>query len=385
MREQDDERDGDEDQATELPPAAAGLQPIRPETLATVTLQDRTGGFLSILSRLGCSLALSTDESRLLLVGPGTGTATMSSLVLPQLRGVAVQGDLLAVSAADNVHVFKTIGGLAPTMPDAPGVHDAVYLPRAVQFTGRCDLHDMAFVNGAIVAVNTRYSCICKIDGVHSFTPIWQPPFITALRPEDRCHLNGMAIFDNQLRYVTMLGLSDAPGGWRERFVEDGGLVMEAATGRVVASGLSLPHSPRIIGGRLLCLESGRGHLVQIDPDSGDKRILARLSGFTHGLCELGGVLFIGLSKLRSRRPDRPLPLEEDGIEPVCGVVALDAASFDVIGMIEISSGAEEVYDLQLLRGIRHPAIRNVAQAREHQAIELPGEAFWASEPEWAR
>ena len=112
---------------------------------------------------------------------------------------------------------------------------------------------------------------------------------------------------------------------------------------------------------------------------------MARLPGFTHGLSELGGVLFIGVSKLRSRRPGRRLPLEEEEIDPICGVVALDAATFAIIGTLEITSGVEEVYDLQLLPGIRHPDIRSIEQARAHHAIDLPGEAFWASKPEWAR
>jgi len=40
--------------------------------------------------------------------------------------------------------------------------------------------------------VNTRFSCLCTLDGVHSFVPRWRPPFVSALAPEDRCHLNGL-------------------------------------------------------------------------------------------------------------------------------------------------------------------------------------------------
>jgi allophanate hydrolase subunit 1 len=35
------------------------------------------------------------------------------------------------------------------------------------------------------------------------------------LAPEDRCHLNGLAIRDGQPAFVTALGVTDSPGGWR--------------------------------------------------------------------------------------------------------------------------------------------------------------------------
>jgi hypothetical protein len=36
------------------------------------------------------------------------------------------------------------------------------------------------------------------------------------LTSEDRCHLNGLCVIDDEPRYVTALGETDAPGGWRE-------------------------------------------------------------------------------------------------------------------------------------------------------------------------
>ncbi|MEI9993009.1 MAG: TIGR03032 family protein [Rhizomicrobium sp.] len=352
-----------------------------PDDAASATLHDGTGSFLALLDRFGCSLLLSTDDYRLVAIGVSERKPTLRALVLPFLRGVGVQGSYIAAGTASSVVVFKDVPGLAPLVPDAPQRFDAVYMPRAVHFTGRCDFHDMAFVGGAIVAVNTHYSCICAVDGRHSFTPLWKPPFITQLLPEDRCHLNGMAIENGQIRYATLLGESDRREGWRDIYLDDAGLVVEVPSGRIVASGLSLPHSPRVIGGRLFCLDSGRGELLGIDAGNGQRTVLARLPGFAHGLLEYRGVLFIAVSKLRSRRPERRLPLEDGGGEPICGILALDAASFRLLGTLEIRTGIHEIYDLQLLPGVRRADIRNSDQWREQQAIELPDSAFWAHEP----
>ncbi len=57
----------------------------------------------------------------------------------------------------------------------------------------------------------------------------------------------------------------------------------------------------------------------------------------------------------------------------------------ELIGILEITAGVEEVYDLQILPGVRHADIRSMDQWREHHAIELPDEAFWATEPEALR
>lgn len=299
--------------------------------------------------------------------------------LLPHLRGLAVQNNLMAMGGATSVHVYKNIAGLAPVAPDAPNKFDAVYVPRAVHYTGRCDFHDMAFLNGAIVGVNTRYSCLCTVDGVYSFTPIWQPPFITQLLSEDRCHLNGMATEANRIRYVSMLGQSDDPMGWRT-MLTSGGILMEVPSGRAVARDLSLPHSPRVIGGRLLCLESGYGRLLGIDPASGDKTVLANLLGFAHGLVEHRGILFAATSKLRLRRTTEPLPLEREGCIPICSIAAIDAATFEILATLTITEGVEEIYDLQVLPNISHPDVRSPEQCREHHAMEIPGSAFWVTE-----
>jgi len=62
--------------------------------------------------------------------------------------------------------------------------------------------------------------------------------------PEDRCHLNGLAVVDGQPKYVTALGTTDTPGGWRERKA-DGGVLLDVESGETLIDNLSMPHSPR--------------------------------------------------------------------------------------------------------------------------------------------
>src|SRR5262249_59959363 len=112
------------------------------------------------------------------------------------------------------------------------GRHDACYLPRSAHVTGAIQIHEMAWAGEELWFVNTRFSCLCTRDRDHSFVPRWRPPFISALAAEDRCHLNGLAMVQGQPRYVTALGATDGPAGWRAN-KKNGGILLEVPSGSV--------------------------------------------------------------------------------------------------------------------------------------------------------
>jgi uncharacterized protein (TIGR03032 family) len=54
-----------------------------------------------------------------------------------------------------------------------------------------------------LLFINTDFSCLATLRPGYSFEPLWQPPFISKLVAEDRCHLNGLAMQDGKPTYVT--------------------------------------------------------------------------------------------------------------------------------------------------------------------------------------
>src|SRR4029077_18523687 len=101
------------------------------------------------------------------------------------------------------------------------GRHDACYLPRSCHVTGNVQIHEMAWAEDELWFVNTRFSCLCTLDRNHSFVSRWRPPFVSALTPEDRCHLNGLAMAEGPdgrsiPRWVTAHAASDTRHGWRQ-------------------------------------------------------------------------------------------------------------------------------------------------------------------------
>ena len=128
--------------------------------------------------------------------------------------GVAVAPGRLAVGARSLVWILRDAPAIAPQL-DPPGTHDACYLTRAALFTGAINSHELAWADDELWVVNTLFSCLCTLDDEHSFVPRWRPPFISQYAPEDRCHLNALAMEKGKPRYVTVFGTTDSPGGWR--------------------------------------------------------------------------------------------------------------------------------------------------------------------------
>lgn len=113
--------------------------------------------------------------------------------------------------------------------------------------------------------------------------PRWRPSFVAALEPTDRCHRNGLARVIGRPHYVTAVGETDAPMGRRANKAGVG-IVMDVASGEVVARGLSMPHSPRWYASRLWGCESGAGTFGSIDVKTGKYEPITEVPGFTCGV-----------------------------------------------------------------------------------------------------
>ena len=181
-------------------------------------------------------------------------------------------------------------------------VFDRCYVPRNAQTIGDLDIHELGIRNnGKVVFVNTKYSCLAELDPVHSFKAVWKPTFISKLAPEDRCHLNGLAMKDGEPKYVTAVCKSDSVDGWRDRRA-DGGVVIDVETDEIVCEGLSMPHSPRWHNGKLWVLNAGTGYLGWVDFESKRFVPFTFCPGFLRGLSMIGNVAAVGLSKPRNGR-----------------------------------------------------------------------------------
>ena len=235
---------------------------------------------------------------------------------------------------------------------------DRCYVPRNAQTIGDLDIHELGIrKNGKVVFINTKYSCLAELSQTHSFKAIWKPDFITKLAPEDRCHLNGLAMVDGAPKYVTAVCKSDAVDGWRDRR-HNGGVVIDIDTNEIVCEGLSMPHSPRWANGKLWVLNAGTGHLGWVDFATKSFVPHAFLPGFVRGLSIFGNTAAVGLSKPRNQRFEGlqlDAELTKHDVEPWCGVQIISLTNGDVLHWIRFEGDISEIFDLCFLPNVRNP------------------------------
>jgi uncharacterized protein (TIGR03032 family) len=319
---------------------------------------EYTLNWAPILRQLGAATLVSTYQAgKVVVISPGDSPdeldIRLSCHNFERAMGIAVAPGRLAVGARSVVWILRDAPAIAPQL-DPPGTFDACYLTRAALYTGAINSHELAWAGDELWVVNTLFSCLCTLDDEHSFVPRWRPSFISSYAPEDRCHLNALAMDDDGPRYVTVFGRTDSREGWRPGKLA-GGCLIDVPSGDVVADGLAMPHSPRIHGGRVWLLDSGTGRLVHVDVQEGCIRTVAQLPGYTRGLAFCGSLAFVGLSKVREQATFDGVPIAADRSRLKCGVAIVDLTSGQMIGLLEFHTGIEEIFDVHLVPGVQSP------------------------------
>ena len=357
-------------------PAPAGQTP--PQTDISFS-----GGLREFLRAQDISIAFTSYQSgNLYLFGHGLdGKLSMHQAAYTQAMGVV--GDAQRIYLATHGQIVRLENALAPGQL-ANEKHDKVYVPRNFQTTGAVDLHEIGVrSNGKVVFVNTKYSCLCEFSLVHSFKPVWKPSFISRLAPEDRCHLNGLAMRDGEPRYVTAVCKSDVVDGWRDRRA-DGGVIIDIETDEIVATGLSMPHSPRWHDGRLWVVNSGTGEIGWIDEKKKTFVAFTFCPGFMRGLAFHNGYAFVTLSKPRYKRFDGLAlagALDEKDADPWCGIQIISLRDGSVAQWIRFDGAIQELFDICVLPGVKDAITLGPQSAEIQSFITIEAEEQNAQQP----
>jgi hypothetical protein len=157
---------------------------------------------------------------------------------------------------------------------------------RTLSVAGLLDAHELAWAGDLLACVSTLANAVLWVDRRGRVVGRLQ-----AAGEGDCWHLSGIAATPGGL-LVTAFGRFARHRDWAEAGRDAAGFVWELPSGRVVAEGLSSPHSPRLLEGELAVCDSGRGELVV-----GPRRVA--LGGWTRGLAITATELVVGVSAAR--------------------------------------------------------------------------------------
>jgi uncharacterized protein (TIGR03032 family) len=344
--------------------------------------------WVQLQKELGFSLLLGTRSmGDLHVIGfPPQGNALHFQVAnFPLCMGMALHGEQLAVACQTDVRVYHNILSL-------PGIESPVYQrcysPRSLLFTGDLDAHELAFTaDGEVQFVAAKYSCIVTPSASHSVREVWRPRFISALLPEDRCHLNGLCMEGGELKYVTCFAVTNETAGWRGQPFNSG-VVWCAQTQEAVCTGLVQPHSPRIHNGELYVLNSGAGEFGRIDQRTGQYDCIAFVGGYGRGLSFVGDYAVFGISKPRHDGYIPNFPLHERlkslGLADRCQLVAVNLKTGDVMQAITFEGEAREFFDTVVIPDCRQAAVLSLDEA-QHPGLRVIDQLISAPAAEVAR
>lgn len=160
---------------------------------------------------------------------------------------------------------------------------------RKLRVPGLRDAHGLVWDGDLLACVSTLSNAVLWVDQRGRVIRRWQ-----ANGQGDCWHLSGIGV-DRGRVLATAFGRFRRHRDWAERPRDGVGFVLELPSGRVVASGLSSPHSPRVLADALALCDSGRGE-VRL----GQRRV--RLGGWTRGLAATSEGLAVGVSAPRGSR-----------------------------------------------------------------------------------
>lgn len=224
----------------------------------------------------------------------------------------------------------------------------------AYSFRHASDVHSLCWSEGKLLAVSAGTDEIMELtvsDGeVQAEIVYWR------IDPQgeraDHHHLNGICAVGDQL-IVCCFGKRSGEL-WSSA---TDGFLLDIHRGRRIVSGLSQPHSITPVSSTIFYCESRKKSVRRCHSD--DARILL---GYTRGICETGGYLFVATSVGRKESRSTGQFVENfSESESRCGEITINQLELETMAVLAttcFNSQGQEIYDLLAVDDVRSWPIR---------------------------
>lgn len=303
------------------------------------------GRWWETLEAYGITLLVTREYEHLLVaLSVANGKPHLSYMRLPHPSGLTVdraRGIVHVASTRNPNQVFDLmpVTGLRPR-GDArlEPLTDRPLVPTRSRFLpGSLYLHDLAIINRHLYGCAAGENTVVRLYDDGRCERVWWPRCIETKDGPifDRNHLQlnsiaaGKRLTDSYFSASTDEVSTRRPG--HKNFAVDGrGVIFSGSTREPVARGLTRPHSARLHGGELWVNNSGYGEVGRIVGQRFES--VARLPGWTRGLCLLGRLAIVGVSRVLPRFRQYAPGLDVD--ESSCALYAIEIATGKILGSL---------------------------------------------------
>jgi len=308
------------------------------------------GEFFEVLARLKISLIVSREYEHLLLcLASCGGKPAISYMPLLHPSGVAVDAGNRKVYVAstrnpNQLLEFRPLSGFLPRYDvSVPAqVDNSLTVTRSLFLPGCIYMHDLAMIGGKLHGNAVGHNAVISLNFDDGFERVWWPKCIEKgdlpVFEQNHIQLNSIAAGKNigdSFFSASSTAIEDLRPG-NEKYPVDGrGVIFSGKTREPICFGLTRPHSARLSEGRLFVDNSGYGELSLVNGKKAEP--VAKLSGWTRGLCIVDNIAFVGTSRVipRFRQYAPGLDVEKS----ICGVHAIDLKTGQSLGSVLWPSG----------------------------------------------
>ena len=272
------------------------------------------GDWWEAVARSGRTLIVTREYEHLVMaLGTAKRGPVSSFLRLPHPNGLAVdqkQGRLYIASTRNPNMIFEFLPCSGTEARD--GAADlpllvGKLLPSRTRYLPGClYIHDLALMGRKLYANAVAMNAIIELPDGGGYKRVWWPRSIDS--PDGRyfgrnyLQLNSIAP-GQSVRQSFFSASAATPSARRPGHlnfpVDKRGVIFSGQTRDVIADGLTRPHSARLIDGAVWVDNSGYGAVGRIV--DGRYEPVLKLPGWTRGLCQARGILFVGTSRVIPR------------------------------------------------------------------------------------
>lgn len=278
----------------------------------------------------------------------GRGGGRISYLNLPHPSGLAVdraRGVVHVASTRNPNQVYDLMPATAMRdrldRPSPEPGRDLVPV-RSRFYPGCLYLHDLALIGDGLHANAVGENAVVRLHEDGRVGRVWWPKCIESggvpLFGRNHIQLNSIAAGPDVQRSfysASSSRVSRRRPGHLNYPVDKQGVIFSGATREPIARGLTRPHSARLDRGKVWVDNSGYGQLgLAVD---GRFEPVAKLPGWTRGLCIVGHVAFVGTSRVIPRFRAYAPGIDVDS--SLCGVHAVDLRTGAILGSLTWPSG----------------------------------------------